>query len=313
MIVYFGGMNQQKLHCLVIRGQVGRYPALVQTLSKYPENIKIDLIDNDVVKVKKALLNKKLSMVFLFKESGLSLEGLAELMRKNASEAILISLNDEKPQSGLTSKAGYKGVQVCNLHYSPAGSTSNLALKFLTQYAYLKSEFRSCKSLLRVSEQRCHWLVDSSSEAVAYIMDDMHLYANETYLNLFSHGSLHSLKLTAVSDLILEDERAVFFDFVRQYDERNIKASALIVTLHPLKGKDFRASIRLIPTVFCGTRCYQLWVRRLGSSNRLPLKKVKALGVDDSADMSINEKPSSPWDGDSSVSSNTSKVTDPIK
>ena len=304
-------MKQQELHCLVIRGQVGRYPALVQALGKFSENIKINLIDNDVVKVKQALLDKSLGLVFLFHESGLSVEALAELMRKNASEAILISLNDEKPQTALSSKAGYHGVQVCNLHYAPSGSTSNLALKFLIQYAFLKSEFRSCKSLLRVSEQRCHWLVDSSSEAVAYIMDDLHLYANDTYLKLFSHSSLHGLKLTAVSDLILEDEREVFFDFVRQYENRNIKASALIVTVHPLKGDDFRASIRLIPTVFSGTRCYQLWVRKLGAGNRLStLQKVDSLGFDASIDVVPNKVKSSPWD-DNSLPKNK-KIANPV-
>ena len=304
-------MKQQELHCLVIRGQVGRYPALIQTLGKFSENIKINLIDNDVIKVKQALLDKNSSLVFLFHESGLSVEALAELMRKNASEAILISLNDEQPQTALSTKAGYSGVQVCNLHYTPSGSTSNLALKFLTQYAFLKSEFRSCKSLLRVSEQRCHWLVDSSSEAVAYIMDDLHLYANETYLNLFSYGSLHGLKLTSVSDLILEDEREVFFDFVRQYDNRNVKTSALVVTVHPLKGDDFRASIRIIPTVFSGTRCYQLWVRKLGAGNRLStLQKVDSLSFDESIDVVPNKVKSSPW-GSKALPHNK-KVANPV-
>ena len=305
-------MNQQELHCLVIRGQVGRYPALVQTLGKFSENININLIDNDAMKVKQALLDKTLSLVFLFHESGLSVEALAELMRKNASEAILVSLNDNKPQTALSSKSGYRGVQVCNLHYTPSGSISNLALKFLAQYAFLKSEFRNCKSLLRVSEQRCHWLVDSSSEAVAYIMDDLHLYANNAYLKLFSHGSLHGLKLTAVSDLILEDEKDVFFDFVRQHENRKVKTSALIVTVHPLKGDNFRASIRLIPTVFSGTRCYQLWVRRLGAGNRRlsTLQKVDSLGFDASIDVVPNDVESSPWE--SNALPNKRKVANPV-
>ncbi|HIO93173.1 MAG TPA: EAL domain-containing protein [Leucothrix mucor] len=301
-------MKQQELHCLVIRGQVGRYPALVQTLGKFSENIKVDLIDNDVIKVKQALMDDKLGLVFLFQESGLSIEALAELMRKNGSEAILVSLDEKRPQSALSVKAGYRGVQVCNLHYNPAGSMSHLALKFLSQYAFLKSEFRNCKSLLHVSEQRCHWLVDSSSEAVAYVTDDLHLYANETYINLFSHGSLHSLKLSAVSDLILEDEKEVFFDFIRQHEDRNVKASALVVTVHPLKGEDFRASIRLIPTVFCGTRCYQLWVRRLGSGNRRSiLQNIDEQSFDASANI-IPQKTKSPW-GDTPQAK---KVADPI-
>ena len=266
-------MKQKELHCLVIRGHTGRYPALVQALSKFSNNIKIDLIDNDAATVKKALLNKKLGLIFLFQESGLAMNVLADILQKNGSESILVSLDDSKPQSALSVKTGYTGVQVCNLHYRPSGAIVNLALKFLLQYAFLKTEFRNCKSLLRVSEQRCHWLVDSSSEAVAYVVNDLHLYANHAYVNLLS-DSLHSLKVTTVSDLIREDEREVFFDFVRQYENKSVKASALVVTLHPQKGEDFRASIRLIPTVFSGKRCYQLWIRKLGAK-RLPIKGAK--------------------------------------
>jgi PAS domain-containing protein len=264
-------MKTQELHCLVIRSRVGRYPALVQTLSKFSDAINIELIDNDPATVSESLNKQTFGLVFLFQENGLSVDVLAELMRKNGSESILISLNDKKPQSTLLTKRGTTGVQICNLHYNPSGSTSNLALKFLIQYAFLKTEFRTCKSLLRVSEQRCHWLVDSSSEAVAYIGQNLHLYANQTYLNLFSYDSLHRLKITPVSELILEDEREIFFDFVNQYDDQTAQASALIVTLRPLIGTDFRASIRLIPTVFSGTRCYQLWIRKLGSSKVAPL------------------------------------------
>ncbi|MCK5896271.1 MAG: EAL domain-containing protein [Cocleimonas sp.] len=271
-------MKKQELHCLVIRGHVGRYPALVQTLSKFSESITIELIDNDAVTVREALLDKKFSVVFLFKESGLSVDALADIMRKNGSESILVSLNDDKPQSTLSTKIGYSGVQICNFHYQPSGSTSRLALKFLLQYAFLKTEFRNCKSLLRVSEQRCHWLVDSSSEAVAYIGSDLHLYANQTYINLLAYDSLHSLKIIAVSDLILEDERQVYFDFMHQYENRAAKASALIVTLQPQTGEGFRASIRLIPTVFSGTRCYQLWIRKLGSGRLPPLLNEARLG-----------------------------------
>ncbi len=290
-------MKQKELHCLVIRGHLGRYPALVQALSKFSNNIKIDLIDNDAATVKEALLNKKLGLIFLFQESGLAMNVLADILQKNGSESILVSLDDSKPQSALSVKAGYTGVQVCNLHYRPSGAIVNLALKFLLQYAFLKTEFRNCKSLLRVSEQRCHWLVDSSSEAVAYVVNDLHLYANHAYVNLLS-DSLHSLKITAVSDLILEDEREVFFDFVRQYENRSVKASALIVTLHPQKGEDFRASIRLIPTVFSGTRCYQLWIRKLGAG-RLSIRGSKEkLGFDASSSIgvdTVDNKAQSPW------------------
>ncbi|MCK5810526.1 MAG: hypothetical protein KAH00_05525 [Cocleimonas sp.] len=292
-------MKKQALHCLVIRGHVGRYPALVQSLSKYSDSIKVELINNDALAVKQALDEKKYGLIFLFQESGLAINALADITRENGSESILVSLNDDKPQSVLSAKIGYTGVQVCNLHYQPSGSLSQLSLKFLVQYAFLKTEFRNCKSLLRISEQRCHWLVDSSSEAVAYIGSDLHLYANQTYVNLLAYDSLHSLKITSVSDLILEDEREVFFDFMRQYESRTAKASALIVTLRPQKGEDFRASIRLIPTVFSGTRCYQLWIRKLGSG-RLPLMlNQERLGYDASSSIMADEMQAeveSPWD-----------------
>jgi PAS domain-containing protein len=289
-------MKKQELHCLIIRGHAGYYSALVQTLKKFSDNIKIELIDNDALRVKQALQDKKFGLIFLFQESGLSAEAIADIMRNNGSESILVSLNDIKPQSVLSVKSGSNRVQVCNLHFTPSGSTSALALKFLLQYAFLKTEFRNCKSLLRVSEQRCHWLVDSSSEAVAYISNDLHLYANQTYINLLACTSLHRLKMTSVSDVILEDEKAIFFDFIRQNKNQIAKKSTLIVTLHPQQGADFRASIRLIPTVFSGTRCYQLWIRKLGSGRLPPVLNETQSSYDDSSlYLGADIKTPSPW------------------
>lgn len=289
------GMKKQELHCLVIKGHVGRYPTLIRTLKKFSEHINIELINNDAMGVKQVLNDKKFGVVFLFQESGLSVDAIADIMQNNGSESILVSLNDVKPQSALSVKSSAHSIQVCNLHYTPSGSASTLALKFLLQYAFLKTEFRNCKSLLRVSEQRCHWLVDSSSESVAYIGNDLHLYANQTYIDLLAYDSLHRLKMTAVSDLILDDEKVVFFDFISQYENRITNASTLVVTLHPRKGANFRASIRLIPTVFCGTRCYQLWIRKLGSG-RLPLLvNENQLRYDHSSlNLTVDKKTASP-------------------
>jgi PAS domain-containing protein len=49
---------------------------------------------------------------------------------------------------------------------------------------------RSAEVALREAEKRCQLLLDSSVDAIAYVHDGMHIYANRAYLELFGYDDV---------------------------------------------------------------------------------------------------------------------------
>ncbi|MFA7521704.1 MAG: GGDEF domain-containing protein [Halothiobacillaceae bacterium] len=58
---------------------------------------------------------------------------------------------------------------------------------------------------LAKSEQRCQKLIDGSSEAVAYLQDGLHIYANQAYLDLLGFEHIDDLRAEPILDLGVND------------------------------------------------------------------------------------------------------------
>ena len=52
------------------------------------------------------------------------------------------------------------------------------------------------------AEKRCQLLLDSSVDAIAYVHDGMHIYANRAYLELFGYDDVEDLEGMPMIDLI---------------------------------------------------------------------------------------------------------------
>ena len=58
------------------------------------------------------------------------------------------------------------------------------------------SNLNSCRKNLRESERRCHALLDSSRDAITYVHEGMHIYANPVYLDTFGFPALDEIEGT---------------------------------------------------------------------------------------------------------------------
>src|SRR5690606_30933418 len=84
---------------------------------------------------------------------------------------------------------------------------------------------RSLDLHLREAEKRCQLLLDSSMDAIAYVSDGMHIYANQTYLDMFGYEDVDDLMgiplMDTVSDETQEDFKAFFKNFQEGTTEDN--------------------------------------------------------------------------------------------
>jgi PAS domain-containing protein len=289
-------MIKGDLQCVLIGQNKPLYSELVSTLRGQEAHFRFKQVDNS----KRAIINslkrlRSASLVFISDDVPFSLESLSDLVWQYASDSIIVILT-KKTQS-LSLKTPYDNTQISKLHFDKDKKETILQLQFLLQTAFIKSDFRKCKTLLGISEKRCQWLVDSSREAIAFISRDLHLYANRTYLNLFHLDSVQELRSIAVRDFILEDEHRLFDGFQHSQLRNADLNHSLVLTMKKKNGATFRANTYLIPTVYKSKKCFQLWVRVMGNLetsdevNLSDFPETKGAKVSQNQKKPIQEKP----------------------
>ncbi|WP_290649591.1 EAL domain-containing protein [Aquisalimonas sp.] len=69
---------------------------------------------------------------------------------------------------------------------------------------------------LKESERRCSALLDSSRDAIAYIHEGMHIYANQAYLQKFGVDGLEDIEGTPILDMITREDQTAFKNLLRR-------------------------------------------------------------------------------------------------
>ena len=119
---------------------------------------------------------------------------------------------------------------------------------------------RAAEVALREAEKRCQLLLDSSVDAITYVHDGMHIYANRSYLALFAYEDADELEGMPMIDLIDCGDQARFKDFLKSY--QNAEGSAeLSCTGVTASGQSFPARMSFSPATYDGEPCIQVVIR----------------------------------------------------
>lgn len=124
---------------------------------------------------------------------------------------------------------------------------------------------RAAELALREAEKRCQLLLDSSMDAIAYVHDGMHIYANRSYLALFCYEDAEELEGIPMIDLICSEDQAAFKDFMKNYREQD-SASELAFHGRTADGNGFSARMGFSPATFDGEPCIQVVIRQEAAS-----------------------------------------------
>ena len=117
---------------------------------------------------------------------------------------------------------------------------------------------RTAEVVLREAEKRCQLLLDSSVDAIAYVHDGMHIYANRTYLELFTYEDAEELEGMPMIDLIASSDHGTFKDFLKSYRDTEAELSCEGVKTD---GRKFKLRMSLSPATFDGEPCIQVVIR----------------------------------------------------
>ena len=164
----------------------------------------------------------------------------------------------------------------------PAGEEERVRLIVSRELANVEDRRRrkQAESTLRETEKRCDLLLASSRDAIAYIHDGMHIYANKAYTEMFGYEDPDDLASMPIMDMITSDQHDAFKSFLRDYATSTDTVEFQFKGLHA-EGDTFDAVLTLSAAKYDGEECTQVLIRSHADSAVLE-QKLKELSAVDS-------------------------------
>ncbi|QKK02506.1 MAG: EAL domain-containing protein [Pseudomonadota bacterium] len=134
----------------------------------------------------------------------------------------------------------------------------------IAQIESLRARVGADKALRSLAdiEDRYTLLLDSSSEAIAYIHEGLHIYANPAYLNLFGFDGFEDLEGLSMLDLFTPSKHGPDLKKVLKSLARDeMPDNELLLNAHRQGGETFSATVAFSPARYGGEYCAQMLVR----------------------------------------------------
>lgn len=163
----------------------------------------------------------------------------------------------------------------------PLSAEKLLTLVVQRELASLQArrQARIAEQTLKEVEKRCQLLLDSSVDAIAYVHDGMHIYANRAYVRLFGYEDPDDLAAEPMVGLIAAKDQSSFKDFLRHYHER-AEQNELRCSARDVDRKEFPVMLALSPANYDGEPCTQVVIRVETASADFE-EKLKAMASQD--------------------------------
>lgn len=196
-------------------------------------------------------------------------------IRKQAKDIPVIQLVDGNDADAIT-EALALGAQ----RALPQGEDEWLILIASRELANLdeRRARRSAELALREAEKRCQLLLESSVDAIAYVHDGMHIYANRAYLELFGYEDVEELEGMPMIDLIASCDQGEFKSFLKTYQGLQGNAELICGGIRA-DGGTFKARMHFSPASYDGEPCIQVVIR--AESGNEELEKLREISSQD--------------------------------
>ncbi len=207
---------------------------------------------------------------------GLNANRVIELIDEYGRDIPVILISSEDNESDLVSalKVGIKDAV-------PFASQQRLYLVVKRELENLDQRRLRKKAELQLAEteKRCSLLLDSSQDAIAYIHDGMHIYANQAYVELFGFEDPDELLCMPVMDMIASECHTDFKDFLRRY-AKNPSNNSFAGQGVTAEGSEFEAIMTLSNATYDNEPCTQVLIKTTSDSAELEAK-VRELSAQD--------------------------------
>ncbi len=125
-----------------------------------------------------------------------------------------------------------------------------------------RRKLRRFNKSMRESEKRCRSLLDSSRDAITYVHEGMHLYANTVYMEMFGYDDIEEIEGMPIMDMVSPDDHDAFKKFLRKFskNEEEIQGDIEVSGMRT-DGNKFNAVMEFTPASIDGESCTQIIIR----------------------------------------------------
>ncbi len=119
------------------------------------------------------------------------------------------------------------------------------------------------------SEKRCQNLLSNSKDAVAYVHEGMHIYANQVYMDLFGHPDFDELEGTPIIDMVDASQQSELKTFLRNLSRNENETNELELQLIHSSGEKISATLEFSRASYEGEPCTQILIRSSADTSEL--------------------------------------------
>jgi len=142
----------------------------------------------------------------------------------------------------------------------PVDNTDQLVLVVNRELAALEDRRRrrTLESHLRESEQRCQLLLESSKDAIAYINDGMHVYANQSYMEFLGYDDIDDLICIPVLDTLTAESADRYKEFMKVFAGGAQESNILTCVARRSDDQELNVKMTVSSATYDGELCTQI-------------------------------------------------------
>jgi diguanylate cyclase (GGDEF)-like protein/PAS domain S-box-containing protein len=128
----------------------------------------------------------------------------------------------------------------------------------------VRKELQHTELALHDAEKRLSVLMDQSRDAIAYVVDGMHIHANDTYVELFGYDDPDDLAGMPIMDMVSSSDHEALKKLLRSRAQDESQTQELECRGVTTDGKEFDAIFTFSPSTYDGEACTQIVIRQSG-------------------------------------------------
>jgi diguanylate cyclase (GGDEF)-like protein len=213
------------------------------------------------------LENKAIDLVlFSIDLPGFTLGQAQQLMRESGRHVALVAIA-KKVDTEIIVAAIDEGAE----DVVPADSLQHLTqvIKRESYHINIRRRVMRLELEFQESEKRCQGLLSSSKDAVAYVHEGMHIFANQAYLELFGSADFDELEGTSIIDMVVSSQQAELKIFLRKLGKSDQDSNELNLELIPGSGENSSATLEFSRASYDGEPCTQILIRSSNDTSEL--------------------------------------------
>lgn len=186
-------------------------------------------------------------------------------------------------EDDFTPAAVKKALELGARNVAPASDRDVLAMMVdrVVEFLHTRKELQHSEIARHDAEKRLSLLMDQSRDAIAYVLDGMHIHANDNYVDMFGYEDADDLAGVPIMDMVSADDHDKLKQLLRSRAQDENQTQELVCKGVNTEGEEFDATFTFSPSTYDGEACTQIVIRQAAVDESAIEERLQALAQED--------------------------------